>query len=750
MIRRLDPPAAGLCPRRPTGDRSSPRARALRLSPGFWAVVVGVFLGTGLFLPAAVPVLKLTDAEKELSLNRWLEALEDPAGRLGILDVSEGQASRRFRPVGPRTPSYGYSRSTFWLRFSLQNPTDRDKLRLLEIAFPLLESIEVFVSRPDGRWDVKQMGSLLPFEQRDILHRNFTSSIFIPPGQTRHVYLKIHTRSSNLFPLRLWYPSNFFRVAIAESLGYGVHYGIILAFVVYSMFVYFSMRERNYLYLTFYVTVYGLLQMILDGHAFKVLWPGLPALNNYAMPTAAGLTVFFLFLFTREFLGIRKDMRVLNGLIRTMQGFGLAIVTIGFLFGYSAGAPLAASGALVSPSLGFGIGVVCRYRGHRYARYYLAATMGFFVFATLYSLSKFGLLESNMLTENGLYIGSTLMIVFLFFAVPDKLNGLQAEKQEAQAELIQALRKAEELQEEFNAELRNVNRTLELKVEERTQDLAAKNMALTLQQEELQKAYDQLSRVDRMKTDFLSAVSHELRTPLTSILGFAKIIDRDYRKVAKSMSLTGVDPGVEKSHQRIFDDLRIIILEVERLSRLISNVLDLAKMDAGKMEWHDGVHSAEEMLQNCKSIGDGFFYTKPDVHFTADIGPDLGSVRIDRDRFIQVINNLFSNSAKYTRKGFVRLTASRDGDGFLHVSVSDSGTGIPPEALGTIFEKFQQVGDTLSASPVSGTGLGLTISQEIVEHYGGRIWVESELGKGSTFHLRLPFATEGGETASQP
>ena len=286
-------------------------------------------------------------------------------------------------------------------------------------------------------------------------------------------------------------------------------------------------------------------------------------------------------------------------------------------------------------------------------------------------------------------------------------------------------------------------------MEERTQDLAAKNMALTIQQEELQKAYDQLSRVDRMKTDFLSAVSHELRTPLTSILGFAKIIDRDYRKVAKSMSLTGVDPGVEKSHQRISDDLRIIILEVERLSRLISNVLDLAKMDAGKMEWHDGVHPAEEMLQTCKSIGDGFFYTKPDVYFTADIGPDLGSVRIDRDRFIQVINNLFSNSAKYTCKGFVRLTASRDGDGFLHVSVADSGTGIPSEALGTIFEKFQQVGDTLSASPVSGTGLGLTISQEIVEHYGGRIWVESELGKGSTFHLRLPVAPPGEEAAAQ-
>lgn len=740
-------PAHGSFVRHPAGDPASTGQ-----NPGRWRglLFAGLLLALASVARGQTPVLVLTDAVRELTLAPWMEFLEDPEGRLAIGDVSSDPVRKAFRPCGPRFPSFGFSRSVFWVRFSMNNPTERDKLRLLEIAYPLLDHVEVYVSRAGPGWDVRVMGDSHPFADRDIANRNFVTSIFIPPGQTRQVYLRFRTDSSNWFPLFLWYPSDFIRGVVGESVVLGLYYGVMAAFAIYSLFVFFSMRERNYLFLTLYILCYTVLQMVLNGQAFQYFWPNIPGWNLYALPVLAGLTVFSMFFFTREFLGIHREMAVLNALFRLMMLYAVLIPVAGIVWGYPAGVRLAGIGTLVSPTLAFAIGIVCRIRGHRYARYYLVAFCTFFIFATIYGLAKFGILPSTSFTEWGLYAGAVLKVFFLFFAIPDKINALQTEKETARARLIEALRTNEEIQERFNAELRAVNRSLERKVEERTLDLAAKNTELTRQQAELQLAYDQLSRVDRMKTDFLSSVSHELRTPLTSILGFAKIIDRDYRKVAKALKTSGSDPGIEKSHLRIIEDLRIIILEVERLSRMINNVLDLTKIDSGKMEWQDQIYPAAELLQGVKSIGDGFFYNRPDIFFKADLGDLPGHLNIDRDRFIQVINNLFSNSAKFTRKGTIEFRARLEGMETLLIELSDTGAGIPPEALETIFEKFRQVADTLSGTPATGTGLGLTICKEIVEHYGGRIWVESTLGRGSTFRVRLPLCPLPESSAGKP
>ncbi|MBP7866038.1 MAG: sensor histidine kinase [Acidobacteria bacterium] len=741
-------PSRGSFARDPVGTGPPPAGR--RRAPWRGLLLAGVVLLLGPFARGQAPVLVLTDAVRELALGPWMEVLEDPEGRLAIGDVSSDPTRKAFRPCGPRFPAFGFSQSVFWVRFAMHNPTEKDKLRLLEIAYPLLDHVEVYVSRAGPGWDVRVMGDRHPFADRDIANRNFVTSIFIPPGQTRHVFLRFRTDSSSWFPLFLWYPSDFIRGVIGESVVLGLCYGVMAAFALYSLFVFFSMRERNYLFLTLYILCYTILQMVLNGQAFQYFWPKLPGWNLYALPVMAGLTVFSMFFFTREFLGIHRGMTTLNALFRVMMLYAVLIPLAGIVWGYPAGVRLAGIGTLVSPTLAFAIGIVCRIRGHRYARYYLVAFCTFFIFATIYGLSKFGILPSTSFTEGGLYVGAVLKVFFLFFAIPDKINALQAEKETARARLIEALRHNEEIQERFNAELRVVNRSLEMKVEERTLDLAAKNAELTRQQAELQLAYDQLSRVDRMKTDFLSSVSHELRTPLTSILGFAKIIDRDYRKVAKALRLSGSDPGIEKSHLRIIEDLRIIILEVERLSRMINNVLDLAKIDSGKMEWQDQVYPAADLLLGVKSIGDGFFYNRPDLFFKAETAGVSGFLRIDRDRFIQVITNLFSNSAKFTRKGVVELRARRDGEDALVIAVSDTGAGIPPESLETIFEKFRQVGDTLTGTPSTGTGLGLTICKEIVDHYGGEIWVESTVGKGSTFHVRLPLCPSPEPSAGTP
>ena len=240
--------------------------------------------------------------------------------------------------------------------------------------------------------------------------------------------------------------------------------------------------------------------------------------------------------------------------------------------------------------------------------------------------------------------------------------------------------------------------------------------------------------VDMMKTDFISTVSHELRTPLTSILGFANIISKKFKDVIYPL-LVLEDKKTKKTADQIESNLDIIISEGQRLTSLINDVLDIAKMEAGKIEWKDERFTARYVVEHAVSATSSIFSEKG-LGIITDIEDDLPEIFADKDRFIQVVINLLSNAVKFTDKGDITIRAKSSGD-FVLISVSDNGMGISKENLTKIFEKFKQVGDTLTDKP-KGTGLGLPICKQIVEHYGGKIWAESKKGEGSTFYFTAP------------
>jgi PAS domain S-box-containing protein len=240
--------------------------------------------------------------------------------------------------------------------------------------------------------------------------------------------------------------------------------------------------------------------------------------------------------------------------------------------------------------------------------------------------------------------------------------------------------------------------------------------------------------IDRMKTDFISTVSHELRTPLTSVMGFARIIKRKFEEVLVPQLKTD-DKKTQKVMKQVGENLNIIVSEGERLTALINDVLDIAKMEAGKVEWKTEPCSVAEILGRATTATAALFEQKG-LRLVMDVEKDLPTIEGDRDRLIQVVINLISNAVKFTEKGSVTCKAEKEGSN-IAIHVIDMGTGIANEDLPKVFEKFKQVGDTLTDKP-QGTGLGLPICKEIVEHHGGCIWAESELGKGSTFSFTLP------------
>ncbi len=238
---------------------------------------------------------------------------------------------------------------------------------------------------------------------------------------------------------------------------------------------------------------------------------------------------------------------------------------------------------------------------------------------------------------------------------------------------------------------------------------------------ELRAANAKLQELDRMKDDFISTVTHELRTPLTSIRAFSEIL-RDV-------------PEISPPERERF--LGIVVKETERLTRLINQMLDLAKMESGNAEWHTAEIDMHAVVEESVDATSQLFRDK-DVDLSVRLPDSVPRVRGDRDRLLQVLINLLSNAVKFSSPGRgrveVRLATE---DGWVRVDVQDSGPGIKPADHERIFEKFRQAGDTLTGKP-RGTGLGLPISRRIIEHFGGRLWVESALGRGATFSFTLP------------
>ncbi|MBL8079000.1 MAG: response regulator [Anaerolineales bacterium] len=240
-----------------------------------------------------------------------------------------------------------------------------------------------------------------------------------------------------------------------------------------------------------------------------------------------------------------------------------------------------------------------------------------------------------------------------------------------------------------------------------------------------QEAVKEMREIDRVKSQFLANMSHELRTPLNSIIGFSRVI------------LKGIDGPVTELQQQ---DLSAIYNSGQHLLSLINDILDLAKIEAGKMELAFDEVNMADVTNSVISTMSGLVKDKP-IELKRIIEPDLPTVRADAIRVRQVMINLLSNAAKFTDEGDITINVGvrpgPTGRLELQVNVTDSGTGISKEDQAKLFQAFSQVDDSPTRK-TGGTGLGLSICQHLISMHGGRIWVESEVGHGSTFSFTLP------------
>ncbi|MCK4336164.1 MAG: HAMP domain-containing protein [Candidatus Aenigmarchaeota archaeon] len=318
---------------------------------------------------------------------------------------------------------------------------------------------------------------------------------------------------------------------------------------------------------------------------------------------------------------------------------------------------------------------------------------------------------------------------------------IEVESKDEVGELASAFRQMTEDLRVYQAQIRKHAEELEEKVKERTKELDTKikeltetktavlnmmedtdetNKELIKTQEELKKSLSELKEMDIKKNQFISIAAHELKTPLTSIHGFSQLLQD--RKVANNFTK-------RNKYLKIMDH------ETKRLAKLVTDILDLSRIDLGTVKLSLDEVDVNELVKGLEREMDVQIKGKG-LKSEYDVEKDIPRIVTDREKLTEILINLIINAVKYTSEGIITVNVLRENKK-MHFVVKDTGIGIVKEKQGKIFERFYQI-DSSYTRKTPGVGLGLALCKEFVELLGGKIWIESELGKGSEFHFTLP------------
>jgi signal transduction histidine kinase len=656
-------------------------------------------------------------------VGRSCAVLEDPSGALTFSDVRGEAWSARFQPTNSDAPSFGFSKSTFWLRLDVANSGESARSWLLELAYPQLDRVELYTTRDDGTVDRRLTGDQVPFSQRDIPYRHFLFQLHEAPAHRQTYYLRVQTDGAVSLPLFAWNPSSFREHESRElPLLWGM-YGVVLAMALYNAFVFVSVRQREYLYYCFYVLSCVLVQATLNGHAFQYLLPGSIWLANRMLLFSASTTVWMALLFIRRFLSLKQSLPWMHKTATAFAWTSAALALVTLVAPYKVSIVLVVIAGIPANLTTFAGTLVLVYRRYRPAQFFFAAWVIFLIGVLLSYLRLLSIVPTNVVTTWAIQLGAALEVVLLSLALADRINIMRS-------------------------------------------DLGSLNAKLSDKVGELRLALEQAQAATKARGEFLATVSHELRTPLNVIVNIPPALVRDAPliRVARcsacdsEFALEDDEPcdqdtscpqcqragSLALSMRRVFAgdaealvaNLNMVEHSGKHLLAMVNGILDFTRLGAGRVTLQiapldlsglleDVVASLRELARNSG------------VTLALSAVPHGTELRADALRVKQVLINLIGNAVKFSDgRGTVEVGAQREADAYV-LYIKDQGIGIEPKNLDKVFGTFEQIdqGDTRK---YGGTGLGLSISKQLVELHGGRIWVESELGRGATFYVRLP------------
>ena len=672
------------------------------------------------------PTLRITEQEQPYKLGTSLSILEDPSGKLAFADVRLPAMAERFRRSTEPAPNLGFTSAVIWLRMTLESTLTNRATYYLEVGYPLLDRVTLFIDDHHSltRHDT---GDRMPFWTRLLETRMFVFPLMLEPERPLTLYLRVETESAMNLPVLLLSQSQLTERIATQYSVLALYYGVLVMLIVYNFWHYIRLRDTNALLYVVFIGNYIAFQLALNGISFQYFWPDNTWWANANLPFFISTTCLAGTLFTRSILNTARFTpsihRLLGGLL-WLSAIGAALALI-------APYPWAirfALGLVFSLVIFVFAGIKISLMGFRPARYYTLAWAVSLTGMLVYSLKTFGLLPTNFITTWSTQIGSAWDAIILAFAISDRFYLIEEEKRQVQTTARAQLA-------ESNRKLNQLNAELESRVAAGLKELRASIVQLRAEAEVRRIAERKADAANRAKSEFLANMSHEIRTPMNAIIGFVHLLARTDLVRAQRDYLGKIDQASRA------------------LLGIIKDILDFSKIEAGRVELETAPFHLPRLLDTVYSLVE---LSASDKGLALELqrkGPTDCCLLGDEGRIVQVLVNLLSNAIKFTASGTVRLgldcTPEDAHDMRLRFSVEDTGIGMAPEQLTRLFEPFTQADASISRR-FGGTGLGLTISQRLVQQMGGHIDVESKLGEGSRFHFTFCLPRTETDACSTP
>jgi signal transduction histidine kinase len=656
-------------------------------------------------------------AEEEIILNPQ-ESFKSEIGKqvyfhidkedsLKIEDVSKKEFQDKFVLSANENPQFGYTSDSIWLRLKFKdtNPLQRDWL--LEIAYSGLDLIE-FYRYTDNSWEKKIYGDLLPFSARDFDYRNYLIRLDISPETSHTYYFKIKTNTSFAIPLYLYEAKTILEKKFLVEGLFFFFYGVLIVMIFYNGFIFITFRSPIYFYYslsTFFLLLFYLVHL---GHGFQYFWGNSILIQNYMAPISIAISWVFVMEFTFHFLDLKKISTWLYQIIRILQLLCLLLLPLLFYSVLLANKIMVIFGMINSLSI-FIAAFISVKAGYKAARFFLVGWGILLTGVLLLTLKSLGILPTNTLTSNAMQFGSMFELIFLSLALAEKYRFIQEENIQIQSKLLKNQIKYSE--------------TLEEKVNERTRELNSSLDSVRKTNSQLNEYAENLKILNATKDKFFGIIAHDLRNPFIGIIGLLDSLLEQSQKMDSNLT------------QRNVTSLTLAKNSSKAAYNLLESLLQWAKSQKGEISFYPRNISFRYLLDNTVSVVKVNALKKNITIEENLIGDEI--VFVDLTLIETVLRNLISNAIKFTfPNGKIIISTSKFED-FLSVTIQDTGIGISTDNIDKLFKiesKFIQLG----TDNEKGTGLGLILCKEFVELHGGKIWFESELGKGSRFTFTLP------------
>lgn len=629
----------------------------------------------------AQSALQLINSEQATRLSNHIKILREQNNPLSIEQI---RARKSEFKMASANPNYGIFARGIWLHSAFSNVTDAQEW-VVDIGFSHLDKVDFYLLSGDELLASSDQGTLRAGQQ----YRFPTFKIELPYATPIDLFIRIEAANTNIIaPIDIQSYTKHMRSSFWDNLLWGLFYGGLFILALYNLVLYISNKELSLLAYVGYVCSALIWQFIWGGHLAMVFPNGItPWLSLHVdlifvlIGTTSGL-------FTYSFLEAKQTAPKTAPLITSsivifaILGFCSIFNIIPMLWQNFTVHIVGIAAILIY----LAAGVESYINRFRPARYFIVAWSILAVCALFGMLSLIGILPTNLLTTYCFQVGVFLEAGLFSIALMDKSRGLlESEVQQATNDLRNNL----EYIEEQNARL----------------DIARKDAI----------------NASQIKSQFLANMSHEIRTPLNAILGFSK-------------ELTGIPLPTDK-----LEHVRIINSAADSLLRIVNDVLDVSKIEAGKLQISNQPFSPNELLEDTVNIMSKSAQQKQ-LEFIFRFSPMPEKLIGDTHRIQQVLINLLGNALKFTSGGHICLTASgkllEHNIYQLQFLVEDTGIGISRQDRKKLFSAFSQIDDATSRS-YQGTGLGLVICQELVHLMGGRIDLTSSPGKGSCFSVTI-------------